>query len=424
MIAILVVSVLSSMALAGPFDFHGYLRSGTGSNLQGGKQECFQNSGSQGNEFRLGNECGIYGETTFAFHFSETPDEPPKFHFVSNFAYSYDNKKDWETTANNWVLRESFIESDALEDVPVSIWVGKRFYRWGSIHMLDFYPVNFAGPGGGIEGKTSSGLAWKVGIIQNAESKEIKGAGSAVTTQVGDAARTSFHLRIEDIFLTDKQNLGFWIAGATTPPTKSILSPGHDYKAGTGSAVAVKYWYSVDNGGNEVGLAYGNGILSNLGADGELVRDCSDNADESCTVQSSRRLRFWNVFTKDWVKWSAQIAVAYDFYDKGTLANSKVTWTSLGVHPIYNVSEHFQITSAIGYSNVEDQSDGLGKRTLMRLTVGPQVSFKSGYYARPVLRAYYTRNIWNKANVGNFSSTSSGASQSGHAIGIQGEIWF
>ncbi|RZK71205.1 MAG: hypothetical protein EOO85_20250, partial [Pedobacter sp.] len=33
-----------------------------GGNGKGGAQECFGNKGAGSNEFRLGNECGIYGE--------------------------------------------------------------------------------------------------------------------------------------------------------------------------------------------------------------------------------------------------------------------------------------------------------------------------------------------------------------------------
>ena len=61
LIVVLGAFVVLNQAWAMPVDMHGYLRSGTGNNLQGGKQNCFNNPGSEGNEFRLGNECGIYG---------------------------------------------------------------------------------------------------------------------------------------------------------------------------------------------------------------------------------------------------------------------------------------------------------------------------------------------------------------------------
>lgn len=43
-------------------DFGTYLRSGIGSNGNGGDQVCFNNPGAAGNEFRVGNECTTYGE--------------------------------------------------------------------------------------------------------------------------------------------------------------------------------------------------------------------------------------------------------------------------------------------------------------------------------------------------------------------------
>lgn len=414
------ISINSSAA---PFEFHGYFRSGTGSNLKGGKQECFSNPGAQA-EFRLGNECSIYGEATFALNFQESADAQPVFHAISTFAYSYDNKKDWETTSNNWVLRQAYLENEAFDEVPYSFWVGKRFYRWGDVHILDFFPMNFSGPGAGMEWKSAQGSNWKIGVIQNADSKEINGSDTAISTEIKDAAKTSFHLRIEEIPFQQDEKISFWFAGATTPATKATAAPYTDYKAGQGFAIAFKHWRPVVSGGNEFGLAYGNGVLSNLGPWGELMVDCNTDTDSACTVQSSNRLRFWNAFTKDWSKFSAQIAAAHDSYNKGTSSNSKVMWTSLGIQPIYYFTDRFQLTSVLGYSNVEDQSDNLGQRTLVRFTVGPQISFQKGYYARPVLRAFYTFNSWNKANTSSFSTTSAAGKENAHAVGVQGEVWF
>ena len=46
---------------ANALDFSGYLRTGTGNALEGGRQSCFQLPGAQ-SKYRLGNECEQYFE--------------------------------------------------------------------------------------------------------------------------------------------------------------------------------------------------------------------------------------------------------------------------------------------------------------------------------------------------------------------------
>ena len=67
--AVLALSVASQAHAE--LEYGGYFRSGTGFNSLGGKQKCFTNTGTSGNEFRLGNECGSYGEASFTYNFAK-----------------------------------------------------------------------------------------------------------------------------------------------------------------------------------------------------------------------------------------------------------------------------------------------------------------------------------------------------------------
>ena len=60
--------LLPRQASGADAELHGYLRAGTGTNGKGAKEECIYNRGSPANEFRLGNECAIYGETALLAH--------------------------------------------------------------------------------------------------------------------------------------------------------------------------------------------------------------------------------------------------------------------------------------------------------------------------------------------------------------------
>jgi maltoporin len=87
-------------ALPVDLTFAGYMRSGTGDNDKGGKQVCFNNPGSVANEFRLGNECGTYGEASFRVEMLKPKTEAdPFFRSQLTFAYFPPNDSQYEDTA-------------------------------------------------------------------------------------------------------------------------------------------------------------------------------------------------------------------------------------------------------------------------------------------------------------------------------------
>lgn len=418
---LLLFAALPSFALVP--EMHLYLRAGTGSNLRGGAQECVRNSGSWGNEFRLGNECEIYGEMSFQGDILKAESETaPYWKFFSNFAFAYNNHTDWEApNANNWVLREVYSEGGRVDGLDFHVWVGKRFYRWGDLHMMDFYPMSMSGPGGGIGGLNTSWGSWAFAVIQNAKSDEIMGTG-AVATKVGKAAKTTFHVRLDNS-PSPIGSWSYWLVGGTTPATTDQADT-QDYKAGSGALFAAKNNWSSNGLSNEFGLGYGNGVMSNFGPDGDLVKDCVDETDPACQVAGSWRARAWDSLTWETEKWSTQAAVIYDELDLGTSQNNKVRWTSIGIRPTRWITDHISIAFQAGTSTVEDDRDGAGARTLRRYTIAPQLSMSKGFYSRPVLRAYYSRTEWNDANRVSVVGTSFANETSQDAFGFQTEVWF
>src|SRR3954471_2507255 len=89
--SILIVPLASQALVA---DFNGYFRAGVGINSLGGDQACVGNSGASAfNEFRWGNECDMYGESTF--NFSEDA-KSPDWKLVTTFSYGNKNREDFE----------------------------------------------------------------------------------------------------------------------------------------------------------------------------------------------------------------------------------------------------------------------------------------------------------------------------------------
>ena len=402
-----------------------YLRAGSGSNASGGGQECVSNAGAGGNEFRLGNECGIYGEFGFGVAILKAENErAPFWRLFTNFAFAYNNRTDWEgNNPNNWVLREVYTEGGRVDGLDFSAWAGKRFYRWGDVHMDDFYPVNMSGPGGGIGGLQYGPGTLSFAVIQNASSDEINGANGQLT-RVGNAAKSTLHIRYDDM----KTNYGiwsFWATAGITPSTKSAPTGTTDYKSASGGFFAAKTNFKIgDKTQNEIGLAYGNSIMSNMGSTGDLVKDCNLGTDAACNVTSSWRVRAWENIVYEGESWSIAGAAIYDELDKATSADSKVRWTSLGVRPTYWFTEHISLATQAGISNVVDESDGQGSRNLMRFTVAPQISMNKGYWSRPVIRAYYSRTQWGENNKKSAATTSAANDTSIDSLGFQTEVWF
>jgi len=395
-----------------------YLRVGSGTHLDGGVQECLSNSGAWGNEFRFGNECETYGELYFKV-------KDPKWSFFTTFAFVYPNNKDWEApNANVWVQRELYVE------IPFGtngqkIWMGKRFYRWGDVHMQDFYPVDMSGPGVGYQGPGLFKGQLHLAYMQNSTSTEINGS-SNIETAHHKPTKSSLHLRLEELkpsWLEGSQ-ASVWGVVAHTSANAKKTDQTSRYKASTGYFFAAKLNSPILGGYNELGYAMGKGNMSGMSVSSDLVVDCSDDiSNEKCRVEDSLRYRIWNSFVWDFAQWSGQFIATFDDYDRGVDPLSASRWSSVGVRPIYWLNDQWGIMGQLGYSTVTDDKDALGQRTLWRMTVGPQLTPSKGYWVRPALRFYYTKTFWSENNPVDDGKYFEGQT-SQDAIGFKAEIWF
>ncbi len=97
------------------------------------------------------------------------------------------------------------------------------------------------------------------------------------------------------------------------------------------------------------------------------------------------------------------------------------------------MSDRFQWMFETGVSRVYDKSekngsgDYVGERTLGRVTVGPQVSISKSMWGRPVMRAFVSHSLWNKANQAKVASNGAPSfadATEGTSLGYQFEVWF
>jgi maltoporin len=136
---------------------------------------------------------------------------------------------------------------------------------------------------------------------------------------------------------------------------------------------------------------------------------------------SEKRLRFVNHTTFDVTdKWAFHLSVNHERHiDAGTVADQ---WLGAGIHPVYKMTQNFQLVGEVGHSIVQNN----GAHKLTRLTFAPQLSINESIWGRPVLRAYYTHSFWNNLNNSNIAQNApTYANQNnGGSYGLQMESFF
>lgn len=429
-----------SVSVEKQFEYVGYFRAGTGWNTQGGRQECFTNPGTVGNEFRLGNECGIYGEASLRMHLIKSDSlKEPFFRAQTTLAYfppANSQYEDNDADGRDINVVEAFVEGGNFDGVPLYYWAGKRFYRSVDVHMNDFYYFgNMSGTGAGV-GSEDIGLGkLKFAILQETATsvsatsiKRNESNVDRVQTQVGPLGKTAFDLRWEDVALTADDSLNFWAVFATTPPGYEP-STNKNYNQGQGYVGGVRYHRTVGTGFNDLAVVYGTGVMQSL----DMGSGTSIENNSGVDFDRAHRLRvvehlLWNMADQ----LSTEFAATYEDRDSGAATDAHSTWWNVGVRPVYYISDHYRVALEVGHSVVRDDADRdaggnrVGDRHFTRVTLAPELAISRSFFGRPVIRAFVTHTTWNDDNkdfiVKNMPAFTD--KTSGTAVGFQTEVWF
>lgn len=396
--ALFIVLLTSAKSFAMPVDVHGYLRSGVGNNLSGGKQNCFNNPGAEGNEFRLGNECGIYGETTFSLEFLEKNAANSSFKAQTTLAFfpAANTQYGDESSTNDVDIVEAFVESKNIDGIPYTYWVGKRFYRDVDVHMNDFYYfAAMNGVGAGIKDVPLFNGKFALAYLQE--------------TMTNSANSQTLSKSYLDARLFDlNSSLGsfnLWAVIARSP--KGTLNTTR-YEAVDGQAFGVRLRNSLANGFNDFAIIYGRNLMYALSVygNGEIQNGVDNDKRNKIRVVEHLTNKF-----SDSIEYHA-VATLEHRNNGGTSS----TWWDVGLRPVYFIKDHLHFVTEIGHSQVVNRNNTL---TLSRLTLAYEIALNKSIWARPVIRAFATETIWNKDNRVNFNGRSEG-----HSVGVQAEAWF
>jgi len=401
------------------FEYTGYFRAGTATNSLGGDQQCFKNSGSSGNEFRLGNECGIYGEATLTAHQLRGGEADPFFKGVVTLAYISPGHKSYEGSSEEIHVTEAFAQGGRVHDTPYTFWIGKRFYRGPNIYMNDWwYYGDTAGNGAGIEE-----IPVGFGKLAVAQLRQIH---DTISSDVGRHGLTLWDVRLSDIKVGETSDLAFWLGYAHSPNGTSGATV---YEKATGYVLGTKFHQKLGQGFNEIVLIAGQGLMQSLDLTGD-----SAPIEGTSTQDKAQRVRLADHWAHEEAgsRWAWQVMASHEQWDTGAATKSGGTWSALGVQPIFFVTDHVHLTGVLGASQIEVESevdgagDPLGSRTLFRATIAPQLAVSRSVWGRPVLRAFYTQSWWNKENKTMIATGAPAYADrtSGAAYGFQAEVWF
>ena len=396
---------IASLCLLAPLsanalEFAGYLRSGVGNSLNGGKQSCFKLPGAEA-KYRLGNECEQYAELELRQDvYSFDDGSVLSVDGMASLYNQYDRQLTFQGDNGSARLPQLYAQWSNLPGLNGgSLWAGRRYYKRNDIHISDFYYWNQSATGAGIEDVLIGGLKYSYALSRKDN-----------LYQENYVTRHDFN-----------------VAGFNTNPGGelelglSYLDKPERTDAHSGWAITAQHVQSEFLGGkNKFAVQYGEGSGTGLGYTGDFRLD-----------NSSKRYRIVEFF--DWQvtpRFGGQVVAVYqkDFRPDG----GNQEWLSLGVRPTYAISEQFKLVTELGHDQVKAAD---GTRKLSKFTFAPTWSPKGpGFWTRPEVRLYYTYASWNAAaqraanefDAGSALSDSGafGSARHGSNAGLQVEYWW
>lgn len=431
----------ANVGLAKELDFGSYLRSGIGTNILGGRQDCITNQGSLGNEFRLGNECSMYGELYLGVSLlkKEAPDSP-FFRTTLTIAVNgapqntqYESSSLGNPTSAYVAPIEGYAEGGNFDGIHITYWAGKRFYRDANSNMNDFfYFANMSGTGGGIGdvdvgvGKLRVALLQETPVLNTTSSYGVI-TGAAVPTADGEIAKQALDIRLDQVNLSLKDELHFWEVVARESGGAALSVSGGSYVSSAGLATGVRYRHAFDHENfNDLSFLYGEGVMQTLDMTAPLI---TTGSIANSSAWRFRAIDYAGLRFND--HWGTEFTTTFESRRSATALNTHSHWFNIGARPTYFITDHFHLTSQAGFSLVKDEADQaagqpLGSRTLMRATLAPEVNLEKGVYGRPVIRFFVTWSHWNKNNQSFMAQSGPeyGSQLSGLFYGFQTEYWF
>ncbi len=393
-VAVAVLGTLMGQASAGEAEgiFHGYFRTGAGSNSADGSQACFSLPGA--GDYRLGNECTTYGELAYTKELAKAANGAS---FVGTVRTVFQDGVGVSDSDKSFRLGEVFMEAKQLDFMNgATLWVGKRFYDRPDIHIIDYKYIHGDGIGAGVQGVAAGPGKFSYALMRNNDN------------QRSDASRHIFSY--EELPVNTNGTLKFDL---TLIKADSSVANTHN----GWSLSAVHKQSKVLGGDNVFGVQYGVGPGIKIGGTAGL--DLGSDVTRTRIFDTL----YWQVTPE--FSGSAVVLVQKDKSAAGTQ-----TWTSVGARPVYAFTDNLKLQLEVGHDRITSASGGSAQQ-LTKVTIAPTVALAKNFWSRPELRLFVTYAKWNTAAQQAAAAGSSlsstgvfGGKTNGASAGVQVETWF
>jgi len=402
----------------GTFEFHGYFRSGYGLNSAGGQQVAFEAPGADA-KYRLGNETETYGELIFVNNWVN-PEQSSNEAWMKTEIMIEANTTNSANSASfpngvgndQFRLREAFVQAgNVLGWQPhAEFWAGERYYRRQHIDIIDFYPLDLSGYGGGVE-DVNVGIGKMAVAFLNAARPDI-------ATQNGNLAKSNIDVRLYDL----KGPAGLWAAWFDYATSKGgTTSTGTVVPTTNGYAFGMRHQRLEWHGGyHTFSIQYGTGAASNFSnpGNGVTIANPSPFINRSAQFLVTEQLVLQ---PNDW--FGIMPIFLYQRTKDGNPQDGWNQWASFGARPVVFFTKHISLAFEAGFDHTEsgtNQYDGW----LRKFTLAPQIGAGRKFFSRPVLRVFVTYANWSDGFRGFVGGTPYLNRTNGLTYGVQTETWW
>jgi maltoporin len=400
------------------FEFHGYFRSGYGLNSAGGQQVAFEAPGANA-KYRLGNETETYGELIFVNNWVN-PEQSSNEAWMKTEIMIEANTTNSANSASfpngvgndQFRLREAFVQAgNVLGWQPhAEFWAGERYYRRQHIDIIDFYPLDLSGYGGGVE-DVNVGIGKMAVAFLNAARPDI-------ATQNGNLAKSNIDVRLYDL----KGPAGLWAAWFDYATSKGgTTSTGTVVPTTNGYAFGLRHQRLEWHGGyHTFSIQYGTGAASNFSnpGNGVTIANPSPFINRSAQFLVTEQLVLQ---PNDW--FGIMPIFLYQRTKDGNPQDGWNQWASFGARPVVFFTKHISLAFEAGFDHTEsatNQYDGW----LRKFTLAPQIGAGRKFFSRPVLRVFVTYANWSDGFRGFVGGTPYLNRTNGLTYGVQTETWW
>ncbi|MBI3525473.1 MAG: carbohydrate porin [Betaproteobacteria bacterium] len=407
--AILATGALIASHSALALDYHGYFRANTGSNSASGGQTCFGLAGA-GSKYRLGNECGVYGELMLGQEVVKTDDGASfKANVMFNIINGQASSASLSKGSGEIGLPQVYLSAEKVPELGgATAWMGRRYYKREDLHITDFFYWNPSGVGAGLEDLPvgNAGMKFSYALLREDNTT------TPLALNTGDSStRHDFQLR--GLNVNPGGSLEFGLA--------LIAKDSNLANRKGGSMLTVQHRQSnvFGNGENKFAVQYGTGAGVANGGTG----DTTNGSD----VHRFRIVE--GLYSQLTNKLGGQLVAVYQ-KDTANDITKASKWTTFGGRVAYGLTQHIKLLADLGRDNVTPGNGG-PSRNLTKFTIAAALAAGPGYYSRPELRLFYTNASWNDAarnaaSAGDPLSLSGvfGNAKHGSVIGLSAESWW